>query len=315
MFCPSCGGQLPSDKTPFCAQCGLAVKPSAQSAAAPQTAAPNSLPVSAPASRKVGKKLVFIAVLVLVGFGAVLKFGGASSSLAFGDPAVETVRGGVLKEYSTTTVGKAFEGTFQNAKWTSFVTSKGVSVVQFDGTVQIELLKKNGLANAITAINAQHAKGDSIRNACITTLGPANSPDELKRQATESEEQYRKDIEAIVEKVEGTNDPIPARAIIKYPSGNYAQAHRPFDSEPFIYDPKEFIYPFRELDTARRKQLDSEKQALAAVDQKIDECVNNQPFPVKFQFSLSADKKSFELTYVDDAFGNSLNLALPFIYR
>jgi hypothetical protein len=54
---------------------------------------------------------------------------------------VETVRGGVLTNYNTTTVGKAFEGTFQNAKWTSFVSKKGVTVVQFDGTVSAEALK------------------------------------------------------------------------------------------------------------------------------------------------------------------------------
>jgi hypothetical protein len=47
---------------------------------------------------------------------------------------VETVRKGVLTGYNSTTVGKAFEGTFQNPKWTSFKTPKGATVVEFNGT-------------------------------------------------------------------------------------------------------------------------------------------------------------------------------------
>jgi hypothetical protein len=60
-------------------------------------------------------------------------------------PEVEVVRSGVLGRYDSTTVGKAFEGTFQNAKWSSFETPKGATVVQFDGTVTADALKKAGL--------------------------------------------------------------------------------------------------------------------------------------------------------------------------
>lgn len=45
------------------------------------------------------------------------------------------VKNGVLKDYPSTTVGKAFEGTFQNGKWKSFETPKGATVVEFDGTI------------------------------------------------------------------------------------------------------------------------------------------------------------------------------------
>jgi len=57
-----------------------------------------------------------------------------------GGPEIELVRHGVLPEFNTTTVGKAFEGTFQNPKWTTFVSPKGVSVVEFDGTVSVKSL-------------------------------------------------------------------------------------------------------------------------------------------------------------------------------
>ena len=56
---------------------------------------------------------------------------------AFTSSDVAVVRNGSLSDYPSTTVGKAFEGTFQNAKWTSFETAKGRTVVQFDGTIKL----------------------------------------------------------------------------------------------------------------------------------------------------------------------------------
>jgi len=58
--------------------------------------------------------------------------------------AVDVVRNGVLGGYESTTVGKAFEGTFQDAKWTSFETAKGVTIVQFDGTILESTINKAG---------------------------------------------------------------------------------------------------------------------------------------------------------------------------
>lgn len=57
---------------------------------------------------------------------------------------ISVVKNGVLADYNTTTVGKAFEGTFQNQKWTSFVSPKGVTVVQFDGTITALKLTEQG---------------------------------------------------------------------------------------------------------------------------------------------------------------------------
>ena len=45
------------------------------------------------------------------------------------------VRSGYMEVNKTTTIGQAIDHTFQNGKWTSFTTDKGVTVVEFDGTV------------------------------------------------------------------------------------------------------------------------------------------------------------------------------------
>ncbi len=42
--------------------------------------------------------------------------------------------------------------------------------------------------------------------------------------------------------------------------------------------------------------------------------MNNSPTPVKFQFTLSADQESFQLTYIDEAFDHPAERALSFIY-
>ncbi len=57
------------------------------------------------------------------------------------NPEIELVKNGVLPEYNSTTVGKAFEGTFQNPKWSSFETPKGATIVEFDGTVLYKEIK------------------------------------------------------------------------------------------------------------------------------------------------------------------------------
>jgi hypothetical protein len=57
---------------------------------------------------------------------------------------LNTVRDGVLNGFNTTTVGKAFDATFPDGKWTSLVSPKGVSVVEFSGTVTADALDAGG---------------------------------------------------------------------------------------------------------------------------------------------------------------------------
>lgn len=97
-------------------------------------------------------------------------------SCGSGKSAVELVRSGVLQEYNTTTVGKAFEGTFQNARWSSFVTPKGTTVVQFDGTILWDTLN-NGRTVPYETLP------QSLREQCIASLGITETPTKLHERA------------------------------------------------------------------------------------------------------------------------------------
>ena len=48
---------------------------------------------------------------------------------------IESVRNAVLPSYTSTTIGKAFEGTFDNAIWSESQTPKSQLVVEFSGTI------------------------------------------------------------------------------------------------------------------------------------------------------------------------------------
>ena len=86
---------------------------------------------------------------------------------------IATVTNGVLNGYDSTTVGKAFEGSFQDAKWTTFVSPKGVTIVEFNGTVKMSALQDGGFK--ITESN--NIVNPLVTN-CINTLG-------LKEQMTQ----------------------------------------------------------------------------------------------------------------------------------
>jgi hypothetical protein len=51
------------------------------------------------------------------------------------DSNVEVVKNGTMFEYPNTTVGKAFEASFANAKWESKTSEKGAITVHFRGTI------------------------------------------------------------------------------------------------------------------------------------------------------------------------------------
>lgn len=209
---------------------------------------------------------------------------------------IETVRNGVLVNENTTTVGKAFEGTFQNSKWTTFDTPKGKTVVQFNGTVQSGLLEKM-TGGELTSAYAMYTNNTN-RLACITSLGLAATFDELKQQADASKAAYYEKLDPIFRRIDG-----------QYYHDYVARSHNPFGTSSRPDD------PFREIDAARRDELNSEKQALSDVNQRVADCMNSTSVPVKFQFVLTADKKSFTLDYVDDAFNNDSDRALAFIYK
>ena len=53
--------------------------------------------------------------------------------LGCGKSDLDMVKDGVLKGYDTTTVGKAFDSSFNNADWKNFKTDKGERIVEFNG--------------------------------------------------------------------------------------------------------------------------------------------------------------------------------------
>jgi hypothetical protein len=63
------------------------------------------------------------------------------------NPVIVALKNSVLTRYSTSTIGKAFEGAFQKAKWITFETVDGQVIVEFDGTVTTDAL--NGFYRAL----------------------------------------------------------------------------------------------------------------------------------------------------------------------
>jgi hypothetical protein len=210
---------------------------------------------------------------------------------------VDVVRNGLLADYNTTTVGKALEGTFQNAKWSSFVTPKGVTIVQFDATVPAGRLGHRDAASLALGGNYP------TENACISSLGLAEPLAILKRQADNSLLEYRAEVKTTASQFQGLGVP---EWWVKGDSGD--------QPEPSVNISGQLVYPLHDLLIARQSQRNAEAQALAKENSKVADCMNNTSVPVKLQFALSADKKTFELGYVDEALGTR-EQALTFIYR
>jgi hypothetical protein len=113
-------------------------------------------------------KMTLLALLLaaLVGCGS---SGGVEAS-----DDISTVKNGVLADFNTTTVGKAFDGTFQDGKWTSFRTQKGVSVVQFTGIITADAVAAGGFV-----VNDPEGKGlwIHVREKCLDgVVAPCRLP-------------------------------------------------------------------------------------------------------------------------------------------
>lgn len=74
------------------------------------------------------KKIVIVLMVLLVG-----------CSEAETETDINMVRNGVLRGYETTTVGQAFEGSFDDWIWKEFTTDKGQRIVEFNGLVSEKL--------------------------------------------------------------------------------------------------------------------------------------------------------------------------------
>ena len=196
---------------------------------------------------------------------------------------VDVVKDGVLKGYKSTTVGKAFDGTFQSATWKSFETPKGATIVEFNGTITLELLNKASLSGNQAA--------ESLRTGCIESLG-LNAIMERKSQAAQKvEQQYT----AIVQSIE--------------------ERRQPAQRSGLIAEVEDLNTERASTMLAHDKQLKTQKELADQDEAKIQPCIKTAPIPVRFQFLLSADKKTFDINYVDQVFGFDEGKALEFIYR
>ena len=187
------------------------------------------------------------------------------SSLA-GTSAVEALQNGILNHFNnTTTVGKAFEGTFQNVKWSSLATPRGTVIVQLDATVTY-----GKLLGTVTLDEFERSTSDQL---------PHFSSPELT-------EAYGRCIAS-----RGYGDEL-ANA---YQDWVTLEADRDdlFDATSDI---EEAVHKYEAIETT------------------IANCMNSMPISVKFQFALSADQNTFDVTYVDKRF-KTLDDALSFVYQ
>lgn len=72
---------------------------------------------------------------------------------AYGNSDVSLVKDGTMNGYETTTIGKAFEASFDDTKWEGFEGKKGERVVQFTGKISKDL------HNSVTDEVRQQLKG------------------------------------------------------------------------------------------------------------------------------------------------------------
>lgn len=56
-----------------------------------------------------------------------------------GDSAVKMIKNGTMQGYETTTIGKAFDASFEKPTWRSFETDKGEKIVEFSGIITQKL--------------------------------------------------------------------------------------------------------------------------------------------------------------------------------
>ncbi|TVM31605.1 hypothetical protein [Oceanidesulfovibrio marinus] len=82
---------------------------------------------------------------------------------------VEVVKNGMLNGYESTTVGKAFNASFDNPMWESFETDKGQRVVEFTGLVSNELHQAH-MNSIMNGYDAASANGMEFQYVQLTSL-------------------------------------------------------------------------------------------------------------------------------------------------
>ena len=222
------------------------------------------------------------------------------------DSAVRLVRNGVLSDFNSTTVGKAFEGTFQNAKWSSFVTAKGQKVVQFDGFVALGTAPRQPASEVM-----------EVRDQCKASLGLADTFAEIRSKRQSLDQEYKTKAREISQRY----------TVVNYRGGYYRAAQMEqlqlnldpdYPEEPEAYQTERIggrgEKPYHDLFAAWKNERDALRRVEQEANDKIGACTVKAQVPVRFQFLLSVDVTQFRLSGLDPHF-NTEEEALSFIYR
>lgn len=141
------------------------------------------------------------------------------------------------------------------------------------------------LADALNVadLNASHANPIVLRSNCVRSLGLAGAMADEATSSRVAEQTYRSNLDEIQER-----------------KGSQTAS-------------KEYVSAV----SARKQQEAAEKKLDADHEAKIRACIANSPIAVHFQFTLSADQKTFELGYIDkEPFGEAApNAVLAFVYH
>jgi len=266
--------------------------------------------MSAPQAFSVGVAVLCALGFVVLGSAALYVSSGGSVKGIWATTGsdVNIVRNGVLKAFNTTTVGKAFEGTFQNPKWTSFETPKKEVVVEFNGTITAAAAQKGGVPLNYEVLIP-------LKDGCALGLGDA-----IKQAGYDIKEDKSEALNNLSIR-KRNNDIATDQYLRDNPRYSQMYSHR-FDSDVWEQfwrqdhsdDPG--LQALQKEGAAITQEVSAVKQSIAEINRKIKECVNNKPIPVRVQFILSADKKTFKIQYIDEAFGSAeLNRVLAFVYQ
>src|SRR6202049_3358634 len=259
--------------------------------------------------------------LIVAAVGA-FAYGGCQSS---NSSVIQVVRDGVLPGHDSTTVGKAFEGTLQNPKWSSFETAKGANIVEFKGTMKLSTFMDTfGWSPACQKqLNELHDNCVISEHLNESIAATAKSNKERSEAFDQSMADLTAQRNALVPASNANARDREVRMIEWCHQGGIEadcnQFARSFsfatpESEQHFYALTDQINEakrrYQEQNELAAKQRDETQAAIAkCVTVRRGETVT----PVGFQFTLSADKQSFAITSTD--VGNSLPNILTAIYH
>jgi hypothetical protein len=275
------------------------------------------------------------------------------------DRPINIVEDGMLPGYNATTVGKAFDGTFQNPKWTSFVSAKGATVVEFNGTITPDTLAKNGFgvgsygqqletqsqneclagdhlseriaeqqktyAEHTREYNVARQDWEDRRTQVFKHISTNWDPSNLMAELRANMQKKNSPVLSPYDRYGRPTPQVPTLPSPPLPTSQFSNAADMFakaEEPAFAAEMRSISDKFTPLlaeDRQEKEQLDS--ILAGCVETRGKEKSRTTAVPVKFQFLISVDRKTFELASFDESpFDVPANVTgfakvLAFIYR